>query len=67
MALKSKISRVSRKELMGALVGVPGLTIYNRESIKSRPCASQLASIAKVRKTGNRETTAALESADGLR
>lgn len=63
-AKKRQTLGLSAKD-MGALVGVSGLTIYNWESGKSRPRASQLASIDKVRKMGKREAAAALESAAG--
>lgn len=63
-AKKRQSLRISAKD-MGTLVGVSGLTIYNWESGKSRPRASQLPAIDKVRKMGKREVAAALESAGG--
>ncbi|MBU3650128.1 MAG: helix-turn-helix transcriptional regulator [Limnohabitans sp.] len=40
---------------MGRLIGVTGQTIYAWEAGKSRPRASQLETIARVRKLGKRE------------
>lgn len=45
---------------MGTLVGVSGQTIYNWETGKARPRASQLQAIAAVRKLGKREAAAKL-------
>jgi len=49
---------------MGKLLGVTGATVYSWEAGKSRPRASQLAAIARVRKLGKRaavETLATLK------
>lgn len=42
-------------EAFGALVGVTGQSIYKWEAGKARPRASQMASIAELRKLGKRE------------
>jgi DNA-binding XRE family transcriptional regulator len=47
---------------MGQLVGVSAQSIYHWETGKSRPRASQLASIAAVRKLGKREVAARLSA-----
>lgn len=47
---------LSAKEY-GQLVGVSGLTIYNWENRKSKPRATQLASIFAVRKMGKRDAS----------
>lgn len=44
-----------------AIIGVTPLSIYNWESGKTRPRASQLPAIDKLRKMGRREAQAALE------
>lgn len=45
---------------MGKLVGVSSQTIYNWETGKARPRASQLTALAAARKLGKREVTAKL-------
>jgi len=47
---------------MGKLVGVSAQSVYHWETGKSRPRASQLASIAAVRKLGKREVAARLSA-----
>ena len=49
----------------GALVGVSGLTIYNWESGKTKPRASQLPAIAAVRKMGKKKSAAILAQVQG--
>lgn len=49
----------------GTLIGVSGLTIYNWESGKTKPRASQLPAIAAVRKMGKKESAAILAKAKG--
>lgn len=45
----------------GKIIGVSALTVYNWESGKTRPRASQLAGIARLRALGKREAAAKLE------
>lgn len=50
---------------MGALLGVSGQSVYKWESGKSRPRASQLEAIAKLRGIGKREATTRLAELAG--
>ncbi|NGY06694.1 helix-turn-helix domain-containing protein [Solimonas terrae] len=60
--LKSLRSRLGLSaEDLGALLGVSGQSVYNWESKKTVPRASQVAAIAKLRGLGKRDAQAQLE------
>ncbi len=50
---------------MGTLLNVSAQTVYNWEAGKTRPRASQLETVAKVKKLGKRQANALLEASEG--